>query len=637
MKILILEDNPSFAQFLKNLLTGEGWEILMASSWSKASFLMKNNTFDTLILDIILPDKKGFDILEILSEKEINPNLKIALMSGFMDKSSAQNKIPFRLKSHCKFFKKPFENKELLNFIDQSTGRDNSQKEPLLLDFLFEPDLPSRKINSYLPLNKTFDSKELIPAVYLAHLKNFTGDFKITVSDNEQCLIRFQEGWITKATSVKNESFLGALLVEQGLSLSEDIETLLDEPKTSVKHKQIGEKLVEKELLSPYMLNFMLKEQIKIRLSEIMSCPSFHLNVVEKAPKDDSPPDIDFNEIDFLEWLADSLQTEPISDFLNRFYLEVQSSLVQKSMQINKPLIGQKRFLQSYNLFFKKLKERDSVSDITSRFNDKNQTLRFLYFGLLSKSIYLKRSKKESVDLKKINLLLDAIMDNDSEDLFSFLNLPWNASVEEVEKSYKILIQKIHPDLLPASAEELKEKSEKAFSKITKIYQVLKNEEKRKKYIKKQTEESFVAVIKQYEEGLTHIKTGNFKTAFDLFYKIAEHKQAPSNTVLYLLWARLKSDKTDLSKNRDKAIKIKKVIDACPISLRTSPLFWFVNGLFCSQVKQYEKAKKLFKQSLAVEKNFVEAKRELIHVKQMLKAVGNKNKKKVFNLFKKSS
>ena len=97
---------------------------------------------------------------------------------------------------------------------------------------------------------------------------------------------------------------------------------------------------------------------------------------------------------------------------------------------------------------------------------------------------------------------------------------------------------------------------------------------------------------------------GDYKSGLKVFLQIANHKHAPSNTFLYVLWAKLKASDGDLIKQREKAIRIKKAIDFCPISLRTSPLFWCVKGLFYAQTKHYEKAVEFFNKSLAVQKGF---------------------------------
>ena len=630
VKALVLEDNPLLAQSLQDMLITEGWKTSLSYSWGEASSLIHTNHFDLFVLDILLPDKKGFEILKILPENKMSPHLKIILISGFVEESFAQKNIPPHLKSHCVFFKKPIDEKVFLNFLQKIKSSDWNNKEASF----FEKGCPSQPLGFYLSQNKTFDSKDLIFSVFLAHLKKFTGEFKITTNNKTEILIQFYNGHIIKLTSNSETSFFGALLVEHGLSLKEDIEALLENKKSN---QLIGKLLVEKELLSQHMLNFMLKEQVKIRLSEIMSHPSFKLNILEKPFENNTPLDMDFDETDFIEWLADSAQTELTEEFFKNFYMSVKFCLIQKSSQINKVVISQKRFLQDYNLLFKNLKEGAPVKDIINNSIDQHHSFQLLYFGLLTKSIYLKNQKEASMDIQKTDLFLDSIIEKDSENLFALLNLPWDASSQEAEKSYKQIIQKIHPDLAPSDVnDQLKEKFKKAFHKITKSYDTLKDQEKRKEYVKQKKEENFVTVINKYEEGVTHIKKGNYKSGLKILLRIANHKHAPSNTFLYVLWAKLKSGNEDLIKQREKAIKIKKAIDFCPISLRTSPLFWYVKGLFYAQTERYDRAVELFNKSLAVQKDFMEAKRELILIKQNLKNEQAKNKKGLFDfLFKK--
>ena len=635
MKALIVEDNLLLAQSLQEMLSRNGWSAYTSCSWSEASSLLDKNSFELLVLDILLPDKKGFDILNTLSEKKVSPFLKIILISAFVDEAFALKNIPKGLKADCVFFKKPIEEKTFLNFLEKVKSPDFNKEKGSLLGSFFEKDCPSKPLEFYLPPRKTFDSKELIQAVFLAHLKKFTGEFKVKTDSGHKNLIRFYKGHIIKFVSNSDTSYFGALLVEHGLSLQEDIETFLEDKKTN---KLIGEKLMEEGLLSPYMLSFMLKEQIKIRLSEIMSQLSFTLKIRDRPLENHETLDLDFSETDFIEWLADSLQTELTAEFLRNFYEEIKFCSIEKSSQVNKAVIVQKQFLQDYNLFFLKLKEGSVVQDIIKPSKKKNLELRLLYFGLLTKSTSLKSPKKESMNRQKVEMFLDSILEKDSQDMFSLLNLPWNASVKEVEKNYKQLIQNIHPDLLPEdTSKKLREKSEKAFYKIKKSYETLKDEKKRKEYIKTQKEENFVTVMDKYEEGLTKIKQGNYKTGLQILLEIVNHTQAPGNTSLYILWARLKSCNEGLVKNRSEAVKFQKAINSSPISQRTSPLFWYVKGLFYTQTEQYEKALGFFEKSLKVEKDFSEAKREVIFIRQIMRTLKPANKKSIFSsLFKKS-
>ena len=632
MKALIVEDNLSFAQSLQKVLLEEGWQVEISHSWGKASPIIDKSAFDLLIIDIVLPDKQGLEILEILSEKKSHNFTKIALISALCDESMITKKIPKNLKNYCIFFKKPIEETLFLNFLQKVKPLKTSSNESSPLEAFFEKGIPSKPIRFYFPKSQTFNAKDLIPAIYLSHLKKFSGDFEIT-SDNDTSTIQFYKGHITQLISNSKKSFFGNLLVEHGLSLKEDVQALLESKESK---KSLGEALVEKELLSPYMLNFILKEQIKIRLSEILSYPSFKMNILEKDIEQQDH-DIDFNKIDLIEWLADSLQTELKHNFFNSFHMDLHAYPIQKSTQININLIHQKQFLQDYNLLFKNLNTQ-TMEEIVASSKKRTYTLQLLYFGFLTKSIYLEDKKEESVNLKKTELILDSILEKDSKDLFSILNLPWNSSVQEVKKNYIQLTKTIHPDLLPKEVPELlKEKCNEAFNKLTKSHDVLKNDEKRTKYMTSQKKSTFIDLMNKYEEGLTKIKKGEYDVATKVLSQIIHYDQTPSNTCLYLLWAKMKSKENDISKNQVEQMKIKRTIDSCPISLRTSPLFWYVKGLFYVQVKQYEKAKELFKKSLQIKKNFTEAKKELMFTNQLLKSQLKSKSKNIFSLFLKKS
>ena len=63
--------------------------------------------------------------------------------------------------------------------------------------------------------------------------------------------------------------------------------------------------------------------------------------------------------------------------------------------------------------------------------------------------------------------------------LYEILEVSENASKEVIEKAYRVLAKKYHPDLQP---EEQKQKAEETIKKINEAYAILSNEEKRKEY-----------------------------------------------------------------------------------------------------------------------------------------------------------
>ena len=81
MKILIIEDDLFFQKFYRTQLEGQGFEIDIGKNGVEG--LTKIDSFkpDVILLDIIMPEKDGFEVLETLSENGKIKNLPILVFS----------------------------------------------------------------------------------------------------------------------------------------------------------------------------------------------------------------------------------------------------------------------------------------------------------------------------------------------------------------------------------------------------------------------------------------------------------------------------------------------------------------------------------------------------------------------------
>jgi len=71
-KILLIEDDPFLSSLLGNRLKKEGFELETVKTGSDAMKSLRANTPDLVLLDIILPGKSGFEVIEdIKSEPQI--------------------------------------------------------------------------------------------------------------------------------------------------------------------------------------------------------------------------------------------------------------------------------------------------------------------------------------------------------------------------------------------------------------------------------------------------------------------------------------------------------------------------------------------------------------------------------------
>ena len=68
-RILVIEDEPTIIEFLRTGLGYEGYQVAIAPDVRTGFDLANSETFDLIILDLMLPDMDGFDICRKLRER----------------------------------------------------------------------------------------------------------------------------------------------------------------------------------------------------------------------------------------------------------------------------------------------------------------------------------------------------------------------------------------------------------------------------------------------------------------------------------------------------------------------------------------------------------------------------------------
>jgi DNA-binding response OmpR family regulator len=72
-KILVVEDDPFLSNLLKLRLQKEQMEVISATDGDEAIKKLNETEPDLILLDLILPKKSGFEVLESISK---NPSLR---------------------------------------------------------------------------------------------------------------------------------------------------------------------------------------------------------------------------------------------------------------------------------------------------------------------------------------------------------------------------------------------------------------------------------------------------------------------------------------------------------------------------------------------------------------------------------
>jgi len=79
-KLLLIDDNGNRRDSVRMLLKSNSSLVVEATDCSNALFLLATGTFDLILLDITIPDKSGFRVLEFLEKNRV-PS-KVMLITG---------------------------------------------------------------------------------------------------------------------------------------------------------------------------------------------------------------------------------------------------------------------------------------------------------------------------------------------------------------------------------------------------------------------------------------------------------------------------------------------------------------------------------------------------------------------------
>lgn len=85
-KILIIEDDESIAKLQKDYLEIAGFEVDICLTGMEGLNALRQNTYNLLILDVMLPEMDGFDILRSMQDSKDIPVLMVSAKKEEIDK-----------------------------------------------------------------------------------------------------------------------------------------------------------------------------------------------------------------------------------------------------------------------------------------------------------------------------------------------------------------------------------------------------------------------------------------------------------------------------------------------------------------------------------------------------------------------
>lgn len=118
MELLLVEDNIRISEFMVKGLVESGFSVVLAENGTDARSLISQREWDLILLDIMLPDIDGIELLQYTRYKKINtPILVVSALGGPDDKVKALDY------GADDYLAKPFHFKELIARINALTRR----------------------------------------------------------------------------------------------------------------------------------------------------------------------------------------------------------------------------------------------------------------------------------------------------------------------------------------------------------------------------------------------------------------------------------------------------------------------------------------------------------------------------------
>ena len=114
-QVLLIEDEPHIAEAIRYVLMRDGWEVRHHSDGGNAMEVIRQVGPDVLILDVMLPGRSGYEILQDLRRDPVLAALPVLVLTarGIQDGPKGATRV----------MAKPFANADVVSAVNAIAGR----------------------------------------------------------------------------------------------------------------------------------------------------------------------------------------------------------------------------------------------------------------------------------------------------------------------------------------------------------------------------------------------------------------------------------------------------------------------------------------------------------------------------------
>jgi CheY-like chemotaxis protein len=81
-KVMIVDDEPDVVELVKEILTGEGYEVVGVESGDECFKKLKNTPVDLILMDFFMPGMDGRRVIEKIRENPNSKDIKIVFLTS---------------------------------------------------------------------------------------------------------------------------------------------------------------------------------------------------------------------------------------------------------------------------------------------------------------------------------------------------------------------------------------------------------------------------------------------------------------------------------------------------------------------------------------------------------------------------
>lgn len=109
--VLLIEDEPNISEAMRFILSRDGWTVSCHSDGGTAVEAVERLAPDVIVLDVMLPNRSGFDILRDLRAASATQDLPILMLTA---KGQVKDRERAEGLGVSAFMTKPFANSEVI-------------------------------------------------------------------------------------------------------------------------------------------------------------------------------------------------------------------------------------------------------------------------------------------------------------------------------------------------------------------------------------------------------------------------------------------------------------------------------------------------------------------------------------------